>query len=56
MALVEKRDTLDPLDPLVAGPSVYFLIADVAFYWIVIALFETGFFKRIGEMLALRRG
>lgn len=45
MALVEKRSTLLSLDPLVAGPSVYFLIADIAFYWVIITLFENGVFS-----------
>lgn len=47
MALVENRDVLEPLDFLVAGPSVLFMFLDLAFYWIIVFLFETKFFAKL---------
>ena len=40
MAAEINTTALNPLDWLVAGHSVYFLIADTVIFWIIIALFE----------------
>jgi ATP-binding cassette, subfamily A (ABC1), member 3 len=46
VALALDEDVKDPLDIDVGGPSLYFMIADVAIFWCVIALFENGIINR----------
>lgn len=42
---------LDPLDFLVAGPSVLFLIIDIFLYWFIIYTFERGVWKKLRARL-----
>jgi hypothetical protein len=46
-AVVEDRESYDPLDMDVAGPSVLFMIADIFFYWLLVSSFEKKVWSRI---------
>lgn len=46
-AIVEDRKEFDPLDFLVAGPSVIFMVFDVFFYWFIVFTFERGIWKKL---------
>jgi hypothetical protein len=55
VAAATDTPVLNPLDNLVAGPSVYFLIADTVIFWIIIALFENGYVRMVTDWFQRRR-
>ena len=50
-AVVENRNELDPLDFLVAGPSVLFMVIDVFFYWGVLYTLERGVWRNLARRI-----
>jgi len=40
-------DGKGPLDVAIAGPSLYFMIFDIFFYWGLLALIEYGYLEKL---------
>lgn len=54
-ALVDDKETPNPLDWKVSGPSVLFLVIDVFLYWLIIVMFETNTFTYLRDKVFCRR-
>ena len=51
-AVVENRSELDPLDFLVAGPSVLFMVIDIFLYWGVLYTLERGVWRNLARRVS----